>query len=512
MIEIEVELLHGWLRAVDESDGATMGNGEDAAEWPPSPARLFSALVAAGGTGDNRGVIGDDSELIALEGAEPPEIWADSLADVIVCTLNERFVVVDSNTAGYTQNYPARSNIVARPGIRIHPKHPVITFRWPSLTLDEGQLAALRQRVARIGYLGASDAPARAVLRVGEGTSNDPAEGGTTDTGLAAVPPSEAPEFAWLPNTAGSERVSVPFPGFLELLDNQFAEFSRGRVPSRSRILRKAVRYSSPGPAPEPVWELPVRRLWADFDRSLPGTRVVEVAEAVKGLVLSAFGEGAAPAVLHGHGLKAGDGRARFVPLPFASRSSRATRRGSMGRLFGVMIELPADLPNDLVQQVQGALIGRQLTLGDSARFVLASGATGRKTAEAGSWERTSHWWSSVSPVVWDRWANRRDLAETVAQMCANAGLPAPSSVEVERASFVQGGLSLAPWQVRHRDNSARPYAHVRIGFDQPVAGPFLLGRMRSYGLGLFCAVPDPAVTAPAKGGAADHLEVTENG
>jgi CRISPR-associated protein Csb2 len=46
MLAITVTLLHGTIRA-GSPDDTILAGGEPTGEWPPSPARLFSALVAA---------------------------------------------------------------------------------------------------------------------------------------------------------------------------------------------------------------------------------------------------------------------------------------------------------------------------------------------------------------------------------------------------------------------------------------------------------------------------------
>jgi len=75
MLAISVDLLHGTFRGASADDTALTGAGNDSGEWPPSPARLFAALVAADGTGPRQRVT-DGSELLALEKAPPPSILA----------------------------------------------------------------------------------------------------------------------------------------------------------------------------------------------------------------------------------------------------------------------------------------------------------------------------------------------------------------------------------------------------------------------------------------------------
>lgn len=73
MLAIAVELLSGRYVATSHDD-------REHAEWPPHPARLFSALVATWGEGDPHGEHGmrEQAALEWLEQEPPPEILADA--------------------------------------------------------------------------------------------------------------------------------------------------------------------------------------------------------------------------------------------------------------------------------------------------------------------------------------------------------------------------------------------------------------------------------------------------
>ena len=107
MLVIDVELLHGTIRAGSPDDLALTGH-DDPGEWPPSPARLFAALVAAGTR--ERWAFSDGSELSELEAAGSPEIRCDGSGDVAVSALVERFVVTNDRATGTSQGYPARTS------------------------------------------------------------------------------------------------------------------------------------------------------------------------------------------------------------------------------------------------------------------------------------------------------------------------------------------------------------------------------------------------------------------
>ena len=73
MLAINVEFLHRTFRG--DPDGTAITGRLTRGEWPPSPARLFAALVAADGTGPASRVT-DGHELFWLEGLPPPAIHA----------------------------------------------------------------------------------------------------------------------------------------------------------------------------------------------------------------------------------------------------------------------------------------------------------------------------------------------------------------------------------------------------------------------------------------------------
>lgn len=484
MIAIGVRLLHGWARAAGGNDGALMGSiGHDAAEWPLSPARLFAALVAAGGTGNHRRVPGDDSELRSLEGAGAPVIVADRREHVMLTPLMERFVVVNERKVGAVQNYPARVSAVSRPGVRLAPKNPELTYVWPDLHLTDGQLDALRARLARVGYLGAADAPAHLSL--------------CTD-----VPTGDT----WMPDPAGDAYVAVAEDGFLDLLDASYEDFIAGSPVTGSSIRRPLVAYRSPDAAPEatdrpcPVDD--VTLLWFRLDKSVSGHQVVHLAEAARRRALAAFGErgtpGEAPAALHGHGLPRGAPRIRFWPLPFVGRYGN-------GRIHGLCVVIPRSFPRSDLQRISAALADTRISLsGGTERHLRRFAGEPRPwSAHPRRWRQASRVWVSATPVVFEQYRKRGPSAHDVAQWCEHAGVPNPAAFEISRTPLIDGAVDLRPHQTVRKKARPYPYGHVRLWFDEPVEGPFALGRMRSFGLGLMAPQeesaevglsPDPSV------------------
>lgn len=474
-VTVSVRLLHGSIRAMGRADAALMGVADESTiEWPPSPARIVSALVAGGGSSEWRRIESDDSEIRAFEAASAPVIVADSHApdDLMVTRLVDRYVVDDANVEGIVQNYPARKSTESRPGVRVRPRNPELHYVWRDLELTPDQQRALRLRAARVGYLGTSDSPVAFSVRFNDSPGIDS-------------------ERCWEPAEEGRALVSVPFPGMLDVLDRAYGETQEGRTIAGSTIARRFARYRVPGVGLESVASIGGTRLWLTFDRPLSGHRVLRVAEALKGLALDQFAPrgtpGEAPPVLTGHGVERGKPHARFWPLPFVGH------RYANGRLFGACIWLPDDVDPALELRLRTDLDGAVLRVAGAPPVTLSvyDGSSPHATSRPETWEHESRLWASVAPVVWERFSTRGPTLDDVADWCSYEGLPRPVEVEVGRLPFISGGIDLRPRQATRAGRQPRPYGHLRVRFAEPVMGPFALGRLRSFGLGLMAPMPD---------------------
>lgn len=462
MLAVEVRFLHGTLRA-HTSDTALTGV-DDQGEWPPSPARLFSAFVAADGTGD-RCRVTDGSELRLLETAAPPTIHADPR--VARSRLAERFVVENAAATQTVQNYPLRKNTMVRPGTRLAPFDPVVVYVWDEVSPAPAQRWALELRAARIGYVGAADAPAQ--VRV-----------------LDAVPAQPAPP--WTVDPAGGVVLPVPFDGLLAALDHAEETFAWGAQTRRSWLPARHARYRHPRDTASRgvVGET----LWLRFDRAVPDHRMLDVAETLRDAVLAHYPADDVPSVLHGHGMRGAsptDGggwqQVRYLPLvevdhPFAS-----------GRVHGAALWLPPDLGDEVAAGVRTALlqVRRLVRAGRlNAGVALHDGAARPWAAHPKRWSGPATQWVSATPVVHERHGRVDD--REVARWCAHAGVPAPVRWRLGRYPFAVGAVELRPSQVHSRYPNAQ-YSHLAIEFDKPVTGPVAVGRGRQFGLGLLAPV-----------------------
>src|SRR5690554_3218884 len=150
MLEISVSFLHGVFRGSSE-DVAITGQ-PDPGEWPPSPARLFAALVAADGTRDRTRVT-DGSELRFLEELPPPITEADRIDDALASPIRARYVVLNENAGNNVQEYVGRKASAARQGTRRSPRNVTVRYIWPDAEVPAETMASLERRALRVGYL-----------------------------------------------------------------------------------------------------------------------------------------------------------------------------------------------------------------------------------------------------------------------------------------------------------------------------------------------------------------------
>lgn len=542
MLAIEVDFLTG--RFV-----ATAHNDRDRPEWPPHPARLFSALVATWADSDRP----DPEERIALEWLEaqgPPDIAGSEATARAVVThyvpVNDAAVVGTSfydrrshqldeiedaldqalvSSAGevtpeveelHTKLQKARdvSDAVRHVGTTpesaaqemlpsgrvrqartypsVTPIRPVVTFTWSVEAAPEirSSLDRLLSRVTRIGH-SSSLVSCRLV--------------------------DEPPAVTW---EAGSGQMMLRSvrSGQLAALESEH----RKHQASRPRSLPfTAVAYRS---VPERrhkdgVMAADTAGDWIVYEfapgsRRLPATRTVEVAQVLRAAVFS-YADDPLPPGLTGH---QADGRpldrphVGFLALPFVGVQH------ADGRLMGVAIGLPDALDPDARTTVLRA-IGTwertdptpRLTLGPYGVLEMTRLAAPSEfmTLNPAMWRRRSRSWVSATPVALPRhpgnlnarsgtarqraW-ERAEHAVTAA--CRHVGLPEPIEVTVSLQPFTSGPYAATRYPAFQQANGggtfvARRLVHVAVTFDRPVDGPLVLGSGRYLGLGLMRPTAD---------------------
>ncbi len=470
MFAISVDLLHGTFRG--DGSGASSTGLLTQGEWPPSPSRLFAALVAADGTG-TRCRVTDGAELTWFERLPPPVIHADP--DPQHQELLPRFVVKHSRrffrhqrtgeTTAY-QEYVGRKSAEVRPGVRVAPRVPRITYIWEAQTPAAPIVDALRLRAARVGYFGTSDSPAR--LRV-----------------LTRPPGLDGGTAAFTPDPDGDLAIAVPAEGDLSILDAMYdAWVDRGASVARSQYpaLRHEESYRSPRLSFSTTPDRGGVVAWLRLRTPVSGRRVSDVTALFKKATLSRyqglFGEPLP--VLHGHGFaERGYDIARFLALPDAGFPR------SRGRIFGLALWLPPEQESIERRRCRDAALAvRRLTGGGVDVRVSPHDGTERPLAANPSrWTRSSRGWVTVFPAIHER-RGPVTLAE-LSRWCRHAGLPAPLAFRSTRGPLVRGAVDLAPVEVNRPGRPRLPYSHVELWFKEPIRGPVVIGSGRQRGFGL---------------------------
>ena len=463
MLIFDVELLHGTYRA--DPDGSAPTGRHTQGEWPPSPARLLAALIAADGTRDRcRGTTGDELGLLAA--ANPPIIHADP--DPHHQPLEERYVAGQDRASSQQQEYLARKGVLVRPGVRVASRNPSIRFFY-DLEVGDDHLAALEYRAARVGYLGCADSPVRVtVARV-------------LDAAVDALG-----SHRWVPDPDGQEIVNIHTRGDVERWAAAFDAWSiHGATRGQSRRYQPRASYRHPNDlVPNP--ELGGVRAWLRFQRPTAGRRAAVITHGLKQAALARYQQyGEPPAWLHGHIDGDADYQlARFFVLPNVGYPH------SDGKIHGAAVWVPGGVDETEARSLAKALFSiESLSLADGKKITIDR-SRGGWTTDRRRWTRPARRWVTVLPAVSDR--HQRIDSKAVVRWCEQAGLPKPVQFRISRKPLLPGGVDLHPTQTSRPGHSqTRPYAHIGLVFEEQVTGPVIVGAARSYGLGL-CAPCDP--------------------
>lgn len=533
MLAIEVELLTGRY-------AATAHNDRGRAEWPPHPARFFSALVAALHDYEDA----DQAEraaLLWLEQQSAPSLWVDPESRVGRRQVQDIYVpvndvtlggdaairlaeakVAEAKTPATTSRAEAALENVKREAVAIdaqpsdkalktaaslmperrtrqvrtfpvvRPETPTFAFLWPTADPSPHR-AALEQLCARVTRLGHSSSLVR----------------------CSAVDRDLTPTL--VPSDEGDVVLRVVGPGQLERLDRAFEHHQgvQSRVlPARPQRYRSASKVTAPPPPAESVFSTD----WVLFERvggSRPvSSRATDLARALRGALIELHGNQDLPATLSGHAESGPTEQPHvaFVPLPFVGHEH------ADGALMGCALVLPRELAkNDrelllrLVAKWEKERADQRgnLTLagGTLPSFIVRRVDVSAKAAlDPTRWCRASTRFITATPIALDKnpgnlRSNQDGTARkaaleaqhSISEACLRVVGVRPVSVEVSLAPLLPGAQHVRdflPWPGRP-GRTPRVRVHADICFATPVRGPLLLGAGRYFGLGLCLPVED---------------------
>lgn len=473
-------------------------------EWPPSPARLFQALVA----GAARGKTLDPEDCAALS-------WLETLPPPVIAAPPARRgrpydTFVPNNDLDAKGGDPARVAEI-RAGKRIQPM--LLSERVCLLYLFRyEQNGALADHVVSI---------AGQLYQLGRGVDMAWAQGAIVGYDEAERRLREWRGAIHLPHKGNSGTfMDCPTRGTLESLIERFRETavrfrSSGNVvtfaqPPRVRFQRVA--YDSK----------PTRLLYDLRDTGNPSplhpwsqSGAAQLVEAVRDGAAARLA-GALPAekqaierVFIGRGATEADKtqRIRIIPLPSIGHphADYGIRR--------LLVEIPPDVPlatGDIGWAFSGLAIDQ---------VVLAPAADQAMLTHYGVGGDAFHRWRTVTPAVLqvprvhgrrsgiERNMNQARVADAVKQGLRHAGVRARTeSILVQREPFESNGALAKAFAAGTRFDPQKLW-HVEIGFAESVRAPLLLGDGRYLGLGLMAPVREASpihyfsVTAPIRTG-----------
>ena len=532
---------------------ATAYNDRRQGEWPPHPARLFSALVDAWADQDER-ELPETRVLEWLETQGPPAIAASEaehrrvvshfvpVNDVAVVgnALQERRyrdiqrlegeleqamvssgeqsrrargirtrlmksrnvesqVVKPGTTSPGTSEamFPERRERQERSFPSVSPLVPRVTYLW-NAALSNEMRKVLDDLLARVTRLGHSSSLVSCRLA------------------------DSLPEATWIPDSSNGTNLRTVQPGQFKELERLFKRH-QGMGP---RSLPFAV--TSYGASDASSKELHPRQRpntageWIVFElehgsRWLPVTRTPELASAMRDVVIQ-HAVTPTPAAISGigpDGEPVNTPHLAFLSLPFVGS------RHADGRVMGVVLSIPDGVSETGRQAIYRAVgtwereaAGRHLTLrladgSVEARLTRLLETAEARTLQSQVWSREALRWISATPIALPKHPGRisggtaaarakawRSAEEAVVASCEHVGLPAPVNMHLSLSPLIRGARHVRdcpPFQRKSKQGEVvrRQLVHAALTFDEPVCGPLMLGAGRFAGLGLMRPIPE---------------------
>jgi CRISPR-associated protein Csb2 len=529
MLAIEVELLTGRY-------AATAHNDRGCAEWPPHPARFFSALVAA--LHDHEEV--DQPEraaLLWLERQSAPSLWVDPESRVGRRQVQDVYVPVNDVTLGLdteirnaeealqradgaskrragerrlatARSAPsvvdaAPSDKALKTAIALLPERRTRQVRTFPVVIPETQtFAFLWPDADAIEHRGALERLCARVTRLGHSSSL--ARCNVVDRDISPT---------LVPSDDGDTTLRVIGAGQLERLNRAFAH-RRGDgdenyvLPSRTQRYRPASEVAAPTAHAESVFSAD----WVVFERvggSRPvSSRSTDLARALRDALLEQHGDKGLPTALSGHaeGAPTEQPHVAFVPLPFVGHEH------ADGAIMGCALVLPRQLPTSDRQTLLRLVAKWEKERSDKRGNLTLAGeslppftvrrvdVSMKRSLSPELWCRASTRFITATPVALDKnpgnlRSNQDGTARkaaleaqhSISDACLRVVGVRPVSVEVSLAPLLPGAQHVRdflPWPGRP-GRTPRVRVHADIRFDERVRGPLLLGAGRYFGLGL---------------------------
>jgi len=516
MFALGIRYLNGFV-------AASLPDNRERPEWPPHPARVFMALVAAHfATGADPA---EREALLWLESLPPPGLWASDAVPRAVVThyvpVNDKVGEKEKPPTAIIQSAPqlARDR-QPRSFARAWPEKDTLYLVWSDVAAEPKITAALESLCAKVTRIGHSSSLVQMWVARAQEVS-DPTwvpDDDRAEVQLRVTAPGMLKELEHFYNAAAVEAYNTAKLAAEDESDKQRQKAAKkilqerfgGSPPEQRRpqislyqgYARKRIAASvacAPGTVFDPyVFVFRLERQQADF-AALGLQATLEVLQRWREALVS-FCNGTSVRVreiVSGHDQQGGPLQGphlALMPLAFVGHPH------ADGHILGLAAVLPKGLAGAERRQLLSVL-GRvdELRLGGLGVWKLVREFSNRPpwNLRPETWTAYPHGathWSSVTPLAFDRHPKAKEqgaLEEAVASMvaaaCEAVQLPAPRQVVPTQVSAHLGvPPSFSFPKLLRKDGTPRRHTHAILIFDRPVVGPVLLGAGRYRGYGVF--------------------------
>ena len=469
------------IRFLDGRYHGLTDNGERP-EWPPSPFRVFQALVAGNATG---GKVPETvrEALLWLEALDPPLLCAprgEAGAEVLTYVLN--------NLSDTVRN--SRTPKTIRPTLLGGDR--LVEYTW---AFDDSADGAREHAAVVAGA-------ARHVRCLGWGIDLAIGAGEVVDT-PPLVTRERTCHRAIAVSSSADSALRVPVAGSLLSLERRHAAFVRRyeepgitRLEASGAVYRPQA-YGMGEPRPNVAFRL------VDTEGkvvSVGHQLIAPLVGMIRNLgnlpeVVKILGRAVIDRELMGHGAEGGCDRVSILTLPTLGDGP------TDGRIRRFLLAQPAGSEGRLCARMGRLFDGQELhPVGGESRFhqrmFLERIEVSDRDQVTARYVGSGHQWASVTPVLLpgydDRKAHRGDHVKRLAraeQLLKKALLQARVSgllkeAELTRVPYFSGSLHASQYSVRQK-LAHYPRYHVRLQFVEPVTGPLAIGAGRHCGFGI---------------------------
>ncbi len=459
------------------------GRGDgDVPEWPPSPMRLFQALLAA-----SKQHWSDDlaAAFSWLEHQPPP---------VIACPEAQ----AGAERLTYVPNNNTDSPAQLRTGKSIRPtlmltRHlngrAEVSYRWP---VEEGDLP----------YAMCIADAARGVSALGWGIDLAIGRGEVGEMSTATGENARTSWFPAPPGRIGLTTLRCPAHGSLVSLESAYQQ-SLDRVSSDGtirdnpgQIIFVQTAYTRLNARPAIALSLQ-RNDNPELPQQVRPTQIKSLVAMIRSAtsssaVIEALGDDVVNRMILGHPKETPGPRLSILPLPSIGHPH------SDGKIRNVILTEPFESDGHTVSTLGGIIHGQDLQskyVTDDLGVRLMKVEHPDRDGVIRQYICKSRVWASATPVLLPGYDDRKQhrgnqhkrLTRAESLLCKalqHAGVQQPAHIELSRVPLIPGTAHVQDYRPREQ-LSHYPRYHVRLTFERAIAGPLSIGAGRHVGFGV---------------------------